>query len=153
VNSNDVPVQKDKVVAYITHGDRLLIFEQPYAPSDAGIQVPAGTVEPGEDPDLAVLREAFEESGLSGLEFVSFLGEHHFDARPFGKSEIHRRRIYHLRCTVETPETWDHEETDPHGGADHQLILRFRWVRIPDEIPNLAAEQDVFLDRLPNLYF
>jgi 8-oxo-dGTP pyrophosphatase MutT (NUDIX family) len=140
---------KRKVVAYITHGDRILIFTQPYAPNDAGIQVPAGTIEPGEDPDTAVLREAFEETGLEGLELAAFLGEREFDARPFGKNELHHRRFYHLRCTTRPPEEWEHEELDPHGGADHRIILAFRWVRFPDEVPELIVGQGAFLHRLP----
>lgn len=58
-----MPAYKDKVLAYITHGNRLLVFRHPHAP-EAGIQVPAGTVEEGEDPGTAVLREAAEETGL-----------------------------------------------------------------------------------------
>jgi 8-oxo-dGTP pyrophosphatase MutT (NUDIX family) len=41
-------------------GRQILLFEHPYA----GIQIPAGTVEPGEDPMLAARREAREETGL-----------------------------------------------------------------------------------------
>jgi 8-oxo-dGTP pyrophosphatase MutT (NUDIX family) len=50
-----------KVFAYITWGIKLLVFSQPTAP-EAGIQVPAGTVEDGEAVDAAVMREAFEET-------------------------------------------------------------------------------------------
>jgi 8-oxo-dGTP pyrophosphatase MutT (NUDIX family) len=41
-------------------GRQVLLFEHPHA----GIQVPAGTVEPGEEPLLAARREAREETGL-----------------------------------------------------------------------------------------
>lgn len=55
----------EKVTAFITrhHAGReeLLLFHHP----NAGIQIPAGTVEMGEDPATAVLREAREESALS----------------------------------------------------------------------------------------
>ena len=60
-----VPVIVEKAVCYITRDRRILVFEHPGAP-DAGIQVPAGTIEPGEDPARAALREAAEESGLRG---------------------------------------------------------------------------------------
>ena len=36
--------------------------------------MPAGTVHDGEEPDDAVLREAFEETGLRGLRIVRRLG-------------------------------------------------------------------------------
>ena len=53
---------KHKVFAYITHGHHLLVFRHLYVP-EAGIQVPAGTVETHERSDDAVLREASEEIG------------------------------------------------------------------------------------------
>lgn len=42
---------RHRAYAYITNGSRLLLFTHPEAP-EAGIQVPAGTIEPGEDPLL-----------------------------------------------------------------------------------------------------
>lgn len=54
----------DKVTAFITRSrgatHELLLFEHPYA----GIEIPAGTVEPGEAPQAAALRETREETGL-----------------------------------------------------------------------------------------
>lgn len=54
----------EKVTALITRrsadGPELLLFEHPYA----GIQIPAGTVDPGETPLQAARREAAEETGL-----------------------------------------------------------------------------------------
>lgn len=55
----------EKVTAFITRpsqdGHDLLLFEHPHA----GVQIPAGTVEDGETPVEAVVREAAEETGLS----------------------------------------------------------------------------------------
>ena len=65
---------KQKVFAYITHNQHLLVFNHPFA-SEAGIQVPVGTIEEGEHPETAVLREAFEETGLNNLTLDCFLGE------------------------------------------------------------------------------
>ena len=52
----------EKVTAFITRNDGqdLLLIQHPHA----GIQLPAGTVEEGESPERAVLREAHEETGL-----------------------------------------------------------------------------------------
>lgn len=67
-----VPVVQ-KVVAYVVHDRRVAVFvhlddvEPVY---ESGLQVPAGTVHHGEDPRDAVLREAFEETGLPGLRVV-----------------------------------------------------------------------------------
>jgi 8-oxo-dGTP pyrophosphatase MutT (NUDIX family) len=63
-----------KVTAFITRsgpaGEELLLFQHPYA----GVQIPAGTVEPGETLEQAVLREACEETGLEGLQIRRSLG-------------------------------------------------------------------------------
>jgi 8-oxo-dGTP pyrophosphatase MutT (NUDIX family) len=141
------PVRKQAVAAYITRGDLLLVFSHLNS-VEAGIQVPAGTMESGETPEAAVLREAYEETGLSGLEIVSFLGEREIDQRPFGKNEIHRRFFFHLHCHEDTPEQWQHEETDPHGGSAEQIILAFFWVAFPEGVPELAAEQGALLENL-----
>ncbi len=54
----------DKVTAFVTNpSGALLLFAHPYA----GIQIPAGTVEPGETPETAVLREVAEETGLADV--------------------------------------------------------------------------------------
>jgi 8-oxo-dGTP pyrophosphatase MutT (NUDIX family) len=86
-----------KAFAYITNRNRLLVFVHPFAP-EAGIQVPAGTVKAHERPDEAVLREAFEETGLSDLIVDGFLSEHERDMSDLGKDEIPHRYFYHLRC-------------------------------------------------------
>jgi ADP-ribose pyrophosphatase YjhB (NUDIX family) len=56
----------EKVAVLVTRpgpdGLELLVFEHVGIP--AGVQVPAGTVEPGEDVRAAALRELVEESGL-----------------------------------------------------------------------------------------
>src|SRR5215207_5415661 len=52
----------DKAFAYITSRRGLLVFTHADFP-DAGVQVPAGTIRQGERPDLAAVREVFEETG------------------------------------------------------------------------------------------
>lgn len=92
-----------KVLAYVTHASRpgqILVFEQPDFP-EAGLQVPAGTVEPDETPEAAVLRETAEETGLQQLSIEKFLGETAYDMSEF-KPEIHHRYFFHVVCR-ETP--------------------------------------------------
>ena len=72
----------NKVLAYITRGDELLVFRHRYFP-EAGLQVPAGTVEEGESPHDAVLREAYEESGLQQVRIVRSLGRYFHNAAPY----------------------------------------------------------------------
>lgn len=151
-------VIREKVVAYITHvdpvsgGTRLLVFSQPSAP-EAGIQVPAGTVQPGEPPEIAAAREAREETGLTDLELVQALGERTFDMRPWGKSEIHHRRFFHLRCHDETPpDRWEHTEPDPDGGDGASdpspIVFALSWVPFPDGVPDLIGGQGALLAAL-----
>ena len=63
-----------KVTAFIVrerNGVReLLVFKHP----TAGVQIPAGTVEKGEDIETAVKREAYEETGLQLVEIENYLG-------------------------------------------------------------------------------
>jgi 8-oxo-dGTP pyrophosphatase MutT (NUDIX family) len=63
-----------KVTALVVRGSRpdteLLLFQHPYA----GIQLPAGTIEPGETPEAAAVREATEETGLMEFDVVQPLG-------------------------------------------------------------------------------
>lgn len=64
-----------KVTAFITRerpgGRELLVFQHP----TAGIQLPAGTVEAGESPETAVLREVTEETGLTQVNIIRYLGQ------------------------------------------------------------------------------
>jgi 8-oxo-dGTP pyrophosphatase MutT (NUDIX family) len=64
-----------KVTCFITRsgqqGPELLLFRH----ANAGVQVPAGTVDPDEETEAAAIREAAEESGLVGLRLIRKLGE------------------------------------------------------------------------------
>lgn len=137
----------DKALAYITHGQELLVFRQIHAP-EAGIQVPGGTVEPSESPADGVMREAREETGLVGFEFIAQLGMVEHDARPWGRDEIHRRHFFHLRYKQTTPSTWIHFEPDPSILGVELFPCEFYWVKMPDAVPTLIAGQNVFLDTL-----
>jgi len=64
----------EKVTAFVIRttptGIELLLFLH----SHAGIQIPAGTVNPGETPAEAVTREVAEETGLEDLTIYHYLG-------------------------------------------------------------------------------
>jgi len=135
---------KQKAFAYITYHNQLLVFEHPHAP-EAGIQVPAGTIQPGESPEAAVMREAYEETGLTTLKLHRFLGEVKRDMSDFGIAQIHQRYFFHLLCEAEPPATWDHWETDPSDTPSAHLF-RFYWVALPFE--NLIADHGRLLSLL-----
>jgi len=68
-----MPTIVEKVTAFITRKREdkhyLLLFEHP----NAGIQIPAGTVESDETPEAAVVREVTEETGLRSLSVRRYL--------------------------------------------------------------------------------
>lgn len=142
-----MPPVKHKVMAYITHGSRLLVFKQPDFP-EAGIQVPGGSIDDGECPDDAVLREAFEETGLNGLILGSYLGDTEHDLSPFGRREFIQRHYYHLYADGDPPETWQHWENDPSEGDLESVLFEFFWVELPEGVPPLIAWMD---EKLPEL--
>ena len=142
-----MPTPKRKAFAYITHGDRLLVFRHSAAP-EAGIQVPAGSVQEGERPEDAVMREAREETGLLDLVLVRSLGEHRRDMSDFGLDETHHRSFYHLRCTGDPPAAWRHHERDPSDVSAAPIHFEFFCAHLPDGVPPLIADHDQQLPRL-----
>lgn len=135
-----------KVLTYITHRQRLLLFTQPDSP-EAGIQIPGGTLEPDEEAAAGALREAIEETGLTELRVVALLGEQMRDWADYGVAEIHHRYFYHLECLTEPPETWEHLETlASDGSGPHRFA--FFWVPLSGEIPALVGERDFMLPAL-----
>jgi 8-oxo-dGTP diphosphatase len=137
----------EKVVAYITWGDRLLILTHPGNP-EAGVQVPSGTVEEGEAPGDAVLREAQEETGLVGLEMRSHLGTRDYDMSRFGATGVQRWHFYNLELRGEAPERWRHRELRPSDGSPGPIEFELSWVSFPDGVPELAGLYGGFLSRI-----
>lgn len=141
----------NKVVVYITSplesASRLLVFRHTQYP-ETGIQVPAGTMHPGEDPLAAALREAEEESGLANLTLVAYLGMQNFDATPYGKEQIHHRHFFHFEAPPGLPDRWLHTEKDPSEGEEASYEFEFFWAHLPDGVPKLTGEQGFLLPAL-----
>jgi predicted DNA-binding transcriptional regulator YafY len=129
----------DKAVAYVTRGDLLLVFDHADFP-EAGMQVPAGSIEPGETASEAARRETFEETGLERLSPPIFLGVSEFDMRPFGRDELQIRSFFHLRAEGEVPEAWRHYEqgTPP-------IAFDLYWLPIAAAAERLVPGHGVFL--------
>ena len=139
-----------KVYVYITYQCKLLIFSHPDFP-EAGLQVPGGTLKPGEAPEAAAWREAVEETGLQGLRLAHCLGEHIQDMAESGLDEAHQRTFYHFECTQVPPEVWRHNEEDPSDGSPAPIVFELFWVRLTGEITPLISQQDYLLPRLVEL--
>ena len=137
--------RKHKVYAYITHGNRLLVFDHVHFP-EAGTQVPGGTLKLGEHPDDAVMREASEETGLRNLRLGVRLGELDHALPELG--QVHHRHYYHLICNGVPPERWCHDEMDPSDGSSVPITFELYWVPLPDSVPELIAGMDEMVPRL-----
>ena len=134
-----------KVVAYITLGQRLLVFTHRDYP-EAGVQVPAGTVEADEALDEAVLREAAEETGLTNLKLVRYLGAKDFDAAIRQMDEVHERHFFHLEAANPAPERWRHWEMTPSGDDKTPVAFDLKWVGKEDA--GLHFDFDALLDKV-----
>jgi 8-oxo-dGTP pyrophosphatase MutT (NUDIX family) len=134
-------------LAYITNGNGLLVCRQPDFP-EAGVQAPGGSMHPGERLEDAVLREAFEETGLSGLALGAFPGDAMQDYSPLGRLEIHHEHCFHLPVEGDVPETWQHRERDPSGGDVESVLFDFFWVELPDGAPPRIVIRD---EKIPEL--
>ena len=135
----------EKVFAYITHGNNFLVFSHPDFP-EAGLQVPAGTMEVGETPETAVMREAFEETGLTNLRLQGCLGSLVCDLSAWGGDAVQTRHFFHLEQEGDTPSTWRHDETC--GGTSEPSVFEFFWVSLPDGVPDLIAGHGQMLPAL-----
>jgi ADP-ribose pyrophosphatase YjhB (NUDIX family) len=113
-----------KVLAYITRQRNgrieVLVFEHRDFP-EAGVQVPAGTVERGESVEQALYREIEEESGLgpAQLRLRGQLAEAHDPATRA------RRHFFHLEAAGTLPEAWPH--TVRGQGEDQGMTFLYHW--------------------------
>ena len=133
---------RHRAYAYITNRNRLLLFTQP-ASRDAGVQVPAGTIEPGESPENAVMREAREETGLTGLQFERFLAQDTRHMSDLGLAELQYRWFFHLSVAGCPRDTWRHGEVAEDGSVS--IPFDFFWAEV-GALPELVADYDDYID-------
>ncbi|MFD4899093.1 NUDIX domain-containing protein [Streptomyces sp. NPDC058411] len=133
-----------RVAAYVIRRravPELLVFDH-VGMADAGTQVPAGGVEPGEELSYAVLREVAEETGLPD---ATVLREVAVDERPHPETRRPRRTTFFLlRAPEDTPDAWLHRVRG--DGADAGLTFACRFEPLPLRRP-LADGQDAWLEQ------
>ena len=134
---------RQRVACYVTRRRNgrleLLVFD--HADDDAGTQVPAGGIDPGESYAEAAIREVLEETGVTGVEVVGRLGE---SDRPDPESGEARLTTYvHLRALDRSPARWTHVVTG--DGEDAAMRFDCRWEPLP---VTLADDQHELTDRL-----
>ncbi|NLI39717.1 MAG: NUDIX domain-containing protein [Caldisericales bacterium] len=134
----------NKVIAYITKGTKILIFDHVGFP-EAGTQVPAGTIKDGETPTFAAMREAFEETGLHELYLKEFLGMQTITLERLEGRVIISRHYYHFEAPDDTPDAWLHYEMDPSEGPPDPILFSFKWVDFSKNSVVLAGKQDFFM--------
>src|SRR3989344_5418146 len=87
---------KQKVVVYVIKNDKLLVFRhKDFSYEEVGIQVPAGSIEKDENPEVAALRELEEETGYDCFQIVDPrpLGIEKYDMTPY-RLEIQERYFF-----------------------------------------------------------
>ncbi|QKQ74778.1 NUDIX domain-containing protein [Nostoc sp. TCL240-02] len=134
-----------KAIAYVTNKDELMVFRHTDFP-EAGVQVPAGTVEESEEPSEAVLREIYEESGVKGVRIIELLGIYQYNMAPY-RDEIQERYVYHLELTEPTPSTWQYWEMHSNI-SKNSIAFDFYWVKLDGSDLGLAGGQGYFLSKL-----
>lgn len=135
----------DRVLAYVTRerdGRReLLVFDHRDDP-DAGTQVPAGRLEPGEELEAGLLRELEEESGLADARVVRKFGTFALHELPHGRR--YTNHAFELEAPG-VPDAWEHVVAG--AGDDAGLVFRYRWVPLAPP-PELWGGADPVLARL-----
>jgi 8-oxo-dGTP pyrophosphatase MutT (NUDIX family) len=137
---------RERVVAYVTRqgptGLDLLTIEQ--GDIEAGVQVPAGRLDPGESPEQGLAREVEEETGITGVSIVRRLADADEFERLYGPG-AHRSHAFHAEVADGGPDEWEHRVGG--SGADAGFVYRCRWVRL-DNCPPLWGDADPLVEKL-----
>jgi ADP-ribose pyrophosphatase YjhB (NUDIX family) len=138
---------RERVVAYVTRGregrTELLTIEHGDIP-EAGVQVPAGRLDPGEDLESGLRREVAEETGVTGLRIVRQLADGEEFERLYGAG-AHKSFAYHAAADDDGRDEWEHPVAG--SGADAGFTYVCRWVPLEADLL-LWGRRDPLLQRL-----
>lgn len=137
---------RERVVGYVTRMEdghaELLTIE--HGDIDAGIQVPAGRLDPGESLEAGLAREVEEETGVTGLVIVGVLADGDEFEKLYGPG-AHVSHALHAAAEPGGPNDWEHPVTGT--GADSGFAYHCRWVPL-DDCPPLWGKPDPLVERL-----
>ncbi|HLR68670.1 MAG TPA: NUDIX domain-containing protein [Virgibacillus sp.] len=127
-----------KAYGYITRVKegkaQVLVFR--HSITEAGIQIPKGTVKLGESTKSGVIREIKEETGLVDFDVEDLIAEDYWKN---DDGTIHNRFFYRINIST-APDEWDHK---PIGGGDETgLTFHFFWISSPDEVQLVRGHGD-----------
>jgi 8-oxo-dGTP pyrophosphatase MutT (NUDIX family) len=113
-----MPREVEKVVCYVVHDNHLLVFTHDNQPMTVtGVQVPAGSIAPGESPAEAAIRELLEETGRHG-QVLRRLGTQSYDLRP-ARDEVAIRHYFEMTVSsADVAERWAGGENDSSSGGN-----------------------------------
>ncbi|MBN1977054.1 MAG: NUDIX domain-containing protein [Anaerolineae bacterium] len=125
---NDDVVYYDAAGGVVLCDGRVLALKRP---SRAEVRLPKGHVEPGEDAQLAALREVREESGYDGLIVQADLGEQIVEFDHAGRHVVRSERYFLMALA------------DP-GAAPHRGEAQFEpeWLAWDEALAELTFEAE-----------
>jgi RimJ/RimL family protein N-acetyltransferase len=136
---------KNKVLSYIFRDNcgvrELLVFDHRDAP-EVNPQVPAGSVDVGEEIEKAVFREIFEESGLELTSYDLYLGQYNYHRQDL--KQLHKRDVYIFNIQ-ETRDQWTHIVSD--GEEDKGMEFDYYWLPVEEARSRLVSEMGEYLPK------
>lgn len=146
-NPPDRPRLTRKAYGYITRGTDVLLLVDLAGALAGARQIPGGTLEPGESPEAAVLRECFEETGLTGLQIAQYLGVRECPC-PVHEDEWQERHYFHLIADpAPSATTWKHLEATPSDGSP-PIPLQLSFVPLDGSSLDCLGDWGYFLPAL-----
>jgi 8-oxo-dGTP diphosphatase len=145
-----MPPDVAKVLVYVLRlrADQLeLLVHEHRDALDAGIQVPAGTIDPGESPADAAARELFEESGLrlaADSPPPRLIRVYRWHNEQTGRWNLRHVFVVHRD---EPRDRWTHTITG--GGEDRNIVFCYRWIPLADADRVLCGDQGGSVRHIP----
>lgn len=134
-----------RTAAYVTRnvpgGWELLVFDHRDHP-EAGTQVPAGGVNPGELLTDAVLREIAEETGVTAVALGTALAVQQRQHPDNGQPRV---TVFFHAQTTETRDTWTHSVAGQEGDRDYGMVFRCYFIPARQAADLLADNQGEFI--------